>query len=317
MKRIASGIPEVWKARIRDFQVELNHDYRNSIMLAGTGRSGTTWASEFLNYDNSYRDMFEPFHRLQAGHGRYFFYGLYLRPNGEYPDYLQAASHVLSGQLHRQYSDKFNKRRFSSRRLVKEVRANLWLKWLHSNFPNMPIILIVRHPCAVASSRVFMDWPSRLGQFLCQAELTQDYLEPYIHAIESAQTAFERHIFVWCIQHFVPLRQFSAGQLHLMFYEELCSYPEVEIPKMFAFLRRPFNNKVFERLNTPSSMSRQDSAVSKGKANRLVDAWREHVSAQELRRAVEVLKLFGLDRVYGEDSMPDAAAARSMLERNP
>ncbi|MBC5827103.1 MAG: sulfotransferase domain-containing protein [Candidatus Eremiobacteraeota bacterium] len=316
MNPLRSLIPEEWRASIRGFQLELNHDCRNAVVLAGTGRSGTTWVSEFINYDNSYRDMFEPFHRLHAPHGSYFFYGLYMRPDSRDPDYLQAAGHVLTGRLHRHYSDRFNKRRISSRRLIKEVRANLWLNWLHRNFPGVPIIFILRHPCAVASSRVFMDWPSRLGQFLCQDELTHDYLAPYVEEIRSARTPFERHVFVWCIQHYVPLRQFSAGQVHLMFYEELCSKPRPTISQMFSFLGRPFDHAVFGRLEMPSSMSRRDSAVARGQRNRLVDAWREHVSASELRRAVEILNLFGLDRVYNEDSMPDARVANTILEQN-
>jgi hypothetical protein len=40
---------------------DLNNDFRNTIFLAGTGRSGTTWLSNIINYKNEYRYMFEPF----------------------------------------------------------------------------------------------------------------------------------------------------------------------------------------------------------------------------------------------------------------
>ena len=36
------------------------------------------------------------------------------------------------------------------RRLISESRLNLWLKWLRVNFKGMPIVLVMRHPCAAA-----------------------------------------------------------------------------------------------------------------------------------------------------------------------
>ncbi len=314
--RIRKTVPDALKLRIKRAQVQLNHDYRNAVVLAGTGRSGTTWAAEFVNYDNAYRDMFEPFHRLYAPVARRFFYGLYLRPGNKDPAYVEPARRILSGRSFNHYSDRFNKRHVSVRRLVKEVRANLWLKWLKSNFPEVPIIWLVRHPCAVASSRIKLDWPSRLPLFLCQQDLIEDHLSPYLDEISSAASAFERHVFVWCIQHFVPLRQLQDGDAHMVFYENLCVNPRQEVESMFAFLDLPYRDAVFQRLAKPSSMSRGDSAVMAGGRAGLVDAWRRHVSSHELRRTVEILELFGLDSIYNEDSMPNSSAARSKILQN-
>jgi len=304
------------RLRLQRTQLQLNHDYRRAIVLAGTGRSGTTWAAEFINYDNRYRDMFEPFHRLYAPVAQGFFYGLYLRPENRNAEYLGPARRILSGRAFNHYSDRFNKRHVSSRRLVKEVRANLWLKWLKANFPEVPIIWLIRHPCAVASSRIKLDWPSRLGLFLCQQELIADHLAPYLDHIKNARTAFERHLYVWCIQHFVPLRQLHTGEVHPVFYEDLCVNPRAEVADMFRFLRLPYRDAIFRSLEKPSSMSRGDSAVVKGKSASVVDAWRKYVTPAEARRAKEILSIFGLDAIYTEDSMPSSSAARAMLASN-
>ena len=37
-------------------------DPGKTVFLAGTGRSGTTWLAGLINHDQSYRDVFEPFH---------------------------------------------------------------------------------------------------------------------------------------------------------------------------------------------------------------------------------------------------------------
>ena len=36
----------------RRYYLDLSSDYRDSLVLAGTGRSGTTWISEVINYHN-------------------------------------------------------------------------------------------------------------------------------------------------------------------------------------------------------------------------------------------------------------------------
>jgi hypothetical protein len=45
-----------------------------------------------------------------------------------------------------------------------------------------------------------------------------------------------------------------------------------------------------------------------------VYGWRAHVGDRQLERAVEILALFGLDRVYGEGPMPDPPGAYSLME---
>jgi hypothetical protein len=38
------------------------------------------------------------------------------------------------------------------------------------------------------------------------------------------------------------------------------------------------------------------------------------VGARQLERTAEILALFGLDRVYGEEPMPDPSGAYSMMK---
>ena len=50
------------------------------------------------------------------------------------------ASMILSGRFHDPWSDQYNRRPVAGRRLIKEVRANLWVKWLRTQFPQVPAI---------------------------------------------------------------------------------------------------------------------------------------------------------------------------------
>ena len=45
----------------------------------------------------------------------------------------------------------------------------------------------------------------------------------------------------------------------------------------------------------------------------LLDKWRRNITDDQVTRACEILSLFGLDRIYGAESLPDVDAARAML----
>jgi hypothetical protein len=301
--------------------IESNHDYRKSTLLAAVGRSGTTWVSTIINYNKDHRYIHEPFHPYRVKEARDFKYIQYLRPENHNPRYLEPAKALLSGRLRNRWTDSDNNTIFARKRLIKDIRVNLLLKWIHANFPGIPIILLFRHPCAVANSWLKLGWGKEdlgirtdIEVCLSQEELMEDFLEPFRMNIENAQSDFEKHVFFWCMQYYVPIRQFKHGEIHLCFYENLCENPHEEIERLFVFLSRRFNKKVLCTLRTPSTVSRKDSAIVKGTS--LIDSWRTHITDQDLEKALDILSLFGLDAIYSDDSMPNVAAAYELLGSN-
>jgi hypothetical protein len=302
----------------RLFFFDLDHRYENSVFLAGFGRSGTTWISDIINYRNEYRYIFEPFHPYRVRLVRDFQYIQYLRPENRDPRYLTPARAVLSGRIRNRWTDAHNRKIFARKRLIKDIRAQFLLKWIHSNFPGMPIVLLFRHPCAAAHSWLKLGWGKEdLGErtdmevCLSQKELIEDFLEPFKENIENARSQFEKQVFFWCMQYYVPLKQFRSEEIHLCFYENFCENPQEEIERLFSFLGKKFEEKVLCNLRAPSSLSRKDSAIVKGTS--LIDSWREYVSAQDLKNTLKILKLFGFEKIYSDDSMPNSAAAYELL----
>jgi hypothetical protein len=286
--------------------VDVNRDHWNSVFLAGSGRSGTTWVSEIINYRNRYRLVFEPFHPGKVDICENFRLKQYLRPDDRREEYLGAARRVLTGRIRSSWTDRFNRKFVAPRRLIKDIRANLLLGWMRENFPGMPIVLLLRHPCAVAASRLALGWRDNLSETMEQEELVEDFLGPVETEIRAARNALERHVFSWCIDNYVPLRQFGPGEIHLAFYENFVVYPEDEIRRLFAFLSEDFDGCVYRTLRRPSPLSRKGESPS-------VDAWRRCVTDSQLERVVEVLGLFGLDRVYGEGALPDPSGAHALM----
>jgi hypothetical protein len=194
------------------------------------------------------------------------------------------------------------------------VRANLFLKWLHGLFPEMPIVLLLRHPCAVAASRLRYDWHDDLNDFLEQDELIADLLSPFRDRMARVTDPFEKHIWRWCVENWVPLRQCAPGDIHLAFYEDFRHDPERAIGALFTFLRQPVRDSVFDRLNIPSRMAWK-SASEEATASKLGESWRRVITPAQLRQARDILELFGLHGIYGDDMLPNKEAALSLMAR--
>src|SRR5918998_3655773 len=288
--------------------LDLNRDYRNSIFLAGSGRSGTTWVSDIINYKNDYRYVFEPFHPGKVGICRGFRCNQYLRPQDRREEFLHPARRILSGGLRSGWSDRFHSRFVARRRLIKDIRANLLLGWMRANFPEMPIILLLRHPCAVVASRLALGWKDHLSETMEQRELVEDFLFSMEAEIRAAKGDFERHLFLWCIDNYVPLKQFRPQEVHLTFYENLLARPEAELQSLFASLGEDFDERVYRRLRRPSPLSRKNTPSPS------LEGWRTRVSANQLERTIEILGLFGLDHLYGEGAMPDPSCAFALMD---
>jgi len=305
----------LWRLR-QQIIIDYGFGNKSAVFLAGSGRSGTTWIAALINYQGDYRYINEPFHPKHTPECKNFNYALYLRPENRAIEYLRVVRPLITGRAgYNKRTHQFNTRQLCGRRLIKEVRAHLWLKWLHVKFPGLPIILLMRHPCAVTLSRVKgkPKHPNFFEDLFSQKELFEDFLQPFQREIEQARSAtdWEQRIFTWCIQHYVPLQQFRKGEIHLAFYEQFAENPSEELGRMFAFLGRTFDKKVFEALKRPSPVTRKGAAILTGES--LVARWKDEVPDSVVRRSVEILSIFGLDKIYSDDAMPNSANAIAML----
>ncbi|HKW45585.1 MAG TPA: hypothetical protein VJN22_08000 [Candidatus Eremiobacteraceae bacterium] len=294
--------------------IDRNHDPGASVLLASSGRAGSTWVAQVINYRNDYRLMFEPFREDVVPEAAVFRLNQYIRPTDKPAALLAAAENIFSGRVRHDWVDAYNRRLFVSRRLIKAIRVNLFLKWTRVNFPTMPVVLLLRHPCAVAQSRIALGWHMDLEfRFLAQPALVEDALVPFADAMRQASTEWERQIFAWCVENYVPLAQCSAGDVHIAFYENFCLNPEEELGRLGRFLKIPFDRRVSKALTRPSKTTRTgqrgegiSSVVSGADA---VEAWRPLVSDDDLQRAMDIVRLFGLDSIYGPEPAPRGGAA--------
>ena len=130
----------VSKVKLSTMHINLNKKLENTVLLVGSGRSGTTWMSNIVNYNNQYRYIFEPFFPQKVNEVRKFKGRLYLPPESDGGRYAQTIYDVLSGEVNNPWINSLNKRLISSKRLVKSIRANLFVNWIHTHCPEAKLM---------------------------------------------------------------------------------------------------------------------------------------------------------------------------------
>jgi hypothetical protein len=297
------------------FYTDSAPDHSRSVLICGAGRSGTTWLAEVLNAGNEYRYLYEPFNREQVPVCRHFSARQYLRPDDEDHRYRDVADAVFCGKIRNGWIDQYNRRMMAQRRLIKDVRSTLMLKWIRDHYQRMPIVFAIRHPGAVAYSRVKQGWRTNLREvYFAQGALMADYLEPLKDEVLRAESPFERHLIDWCVENLIPFSQLEKGDVYLAPYENIRANPAVELEKMFAFFGRSVDRAQLKRLNRLSASSLANGKPGNiSEATHAVDSWRKAVSPSELAFAARAVRVFGLDQIYGDSALADASRTESLF----
>jgi len=248
--------------------------------------------------------MFEPFNPDLVPEYRGFHYFQYCRPGTENPEFYAFAQKVFTGEIRNRWIDHQNERIFSKLRIIKEIRINLALKWLHDHFPSVPIVFLLRHPCAVVASRMELGWAtdSDIEPFLAQPDLVTDHLAPYMDLIKSAISSEEKHAIIWSVSNLVPLKQFNSGEFKLVYYENLCTQPEVELPAIFAFIRQKYSESYIDKIDQPSQTTHANSLILAGSDK--ISGWKKKLSSSQIKNILRIVEKFGLDNLYSDSFLP-------------
>jgi hypothetical protein len=280
-------------------------DVSRTILLAGSGRSGTTWLGSILAANPNVRVLFEPFDHRRVPQVAGLPLRPYARPGERYPDWEPTFRAVLQGEIQNDWVNQEGHRWWANRLLVKDIRITLALGWLSSLY-NPRIVYVVRHPCAVVLSRLKLGWDTHLDAFMAQPHLIADYLEPYLDLISSADTMVKKHAIMWCVENLVPLRQRSSYGWAFVTYEELYAQPRLQAERILSYLgvrRTWFTERAIRRV---SVVTRPDSAVRNGRSP--LQEWQSQLSREDIRVILDTTERFGID-LYREQALPARATA--------
>lgn len=295
------------------------------IIVAGSGRSGTTWIGNTLAAAAGAYSIFEPLApwgiappagAVQLSGSP----GVYLPPGEPHPEWARLWVDLFSGaasnawtrqdwryvpaQLSRwKLAEKAAYRlvgfrhplqvRLARRPLVKAIYTNLMLPWL-ARVHSFQLVYVVRHPCAVVASRLRLGWPDSLEGIFLQPELLRDYLVEYEPIIQRAATPVERMTVLWCVENLVPLRNWEPGW-RLACYEYLTDTPVEEFSRLVHSLELPFPRAALR------SASRLSSTAGPSAGREI--PWHAQLSEADGDRVLGICAEFGLD-FYGRSFKP-------------
>jgi Sulfotransferase family len=302
--------------------VELNHDAANTLLLVGSGRSGTTWMAEVLTEALQCRLVYEPLRAKSVPWAWPVRPGHYAGADDEVdPAVAGVIDRILRGKIRNQFTDKYNTVRFPRRRLVKEVRATNLLPWLVRRYTGTPVVYLLRHPVPTAWSVTALGWPGKLEEFLAQAPLMEGPLGPFHEVIEEAARSsdrFHRVVLQWCLENYVPTRFLRPDQAHVVFYEHMVEDPWGELERLRTYLQRFGPGRWDLQMTAVTNVARPSHSHNRGSSGSgRIDRWVQEVPEDQAQKALALVRAFGLDRLYGEGTRPLLAADQVLLGGGP
>jgi hypothetical protein len=281
--------------------ISLGHSFDSLLFVAGSARSGTTWLQEVLDAQARFRIFFEPFHEL-LGPERLRGVPGYIRPDLDSAPFLPDVEDVLRGRVRDRWIDQHNRRLVSWRRMIKEIHSNLRLRWLREQFPHFPIVYMIRHPCAVTASRGRLNWRPSPERYFSNPDLVEDHLSPFQSRLAGYKADYERRVIQWCVENYVPLVQFQRRRdILVVFYERLVTDFDHELATLTSRIGIAKPEMSRDRVSRPSVTTYRAHGFETAGA---VDDWRLRMAPAEIKRALEIVSIFGLDALYTDDPMP-------------
>ena len=270
------------------------------IIVAGPGRSGTTWVGELIARLVPVRLVFEPLHPKKVATARGLAYR-YVRPDGTHPRLLRFWGAALTDRVPGRWVHHLDDGvRHASHLIVKEIHANLALGWLAARFPHVPIVFCVRHPCAVVASRLRRRWPAALAlrAVLDQPMLRRDHLADVTRVLQGLRTEAEQHAALWAIDTRVALRHAERHPITVVRYEALVEEGNPAVARLAAAVGVPFRPLSDEELGRPSRVAEWNDGRTAAMAP---EAWRSELSGAEVDRILGIADAFGLSAAIGEE----------------
>lgn len=323
------------------------------MVIAGSGRSGTTWVLDVIAATFHLRPIFEPLHPT-AVKGAAPYAWKYVPPDSDIVGMSLFFDKVFSGDLStlwtdfrvhpsaifphlkdikdlesvkqlrydwltafRQYRDC---RSWRERKpvIVKCIRANLLLGWLAARF-QAKILLLVRHPGAVVESKLRLAGVSWDPEKMLNTYRQDDKLQGlrsglYRDLLSQPLTPAQALTLLWCIENQSPMTEAAEQGYLVVHYEDLVDHGETVWDRIAAFFDLTNETWDDDLLSRPSQ---QASSVWQGETRPIKSHrnWMERIAPHALAEIDDILKATG-ELVYeAYDSRPRTVA--KAFDANP
>jgi len=308
-------------------------DIRDTIIIVGTPRSGSTWFMEILSSIPNYTYIFEPLNptyspdSFKAG----FYSRTYLPPNKEWAEGEEYLKKVFTAQAFgfiRPYEYKMEvimNRILAKKLIVKFIRLTRLLPWVESRFQLRGIFYLIRHPCSVIASQlktnVFGYHPinppysgifPNLKQVVDEAKKIDFLEEPLIKRLQKIKTREEILAAVWCLDNLVPLTSPKPHKWTSVIYEKMVDDGRNEIKRVFNSINEKIPDSAYKHLREPSMLTMKKDRKTIEDSNIQLSKWKKSLSKKQIENILSIVSDFGLD-FYTNDIIPNYKILNSKI----
>ena len=282
------------------------HDPSRALYLVSWPRSGSTWLAELLASSPGTRLVFEPANLPYEGRpdlGTDMVSLPAVGPGGDLGGAAVLLEGAVTGRLRTHWSDQITTTRLARRRVVKDIVGVGALPWIADRWPSTPMILLIRHPLAVAHSLVELTWSMN------NATSAQGFIDAHAEGADPAlaAAALLGEVRQWASDHAAALGSREAERTLVVFYEDLVTDPDAQIARVEHHVTtlggRAWRTLAVDRamVDRPSFASfRRQSATT---AER-IEPWRDAYGPDVIEAAMAILAESGLGDLYGPDASP-------------
>jgi len=312
------------------------------VVIAGSGRSGSTWVLDSIAEANSFRTIFEPLHPIHNPYAK-MFHEKYVKDDAHEPELRLLMDKVFSGSIKSLWSNyriesdwfhlsslfnsgslkqkigpvinnykkivngylKYQRQKKYDEIIVKFIRANLMLGWLSNNY-DINILLVLRHPGGVVASKKKLVGPGWKHELLLRQYLEDKHLMedfPEIGEVLARPLSYvEAQTVIWCIQNLIPIKNAEKNNIYISFYEHLLDDPASEYDRII----KEFNIDRLPDMNTIGKPSQQVSKEMKNSSftKLQISKWMKSFGESQLREMDSILKYFKVDFYSAFDPVP-------------
>ena len=283
---------------------------KNVVWVSGSGRSGTSWLANLINYRNDFRYIFEP---LNPRFLPYRDIDIDWMPSPDDSDPL--LTNIITGKVSTHWANSRNRKWIAKARLIKAIRSNMMVPWINKNFPEAKVVLLIRNPLAVAASRKKLsihspgNWEWRPSPEVLLAQPSINNLltleEQHLLSAQLERGVVFETIVDWIITNILAFRLIDFETNHLVFYESLARKKHQVIDELFNFVQVPKAPEMEVYFDKKSDTTRNsgDGLISSSP----LEAWKQVLTEQEISESRALLANFSIDRFYTESFEPVGA----------
>ncbi len=301
-------------------------DSKDTILLVGTPRSGTTWLMEIFRTLPGYVSLFEPVNPIffPESYEVGFKPRKYLPAENNWSEGREYLLKTFSGKtytsvpLYQLNPEMIMNRILGNKLIVKAIGLNRVLPWIAKTFDLRGIIFIIRHPCAVIASQLktgycgyhlysppYSDIFPTLDNVLEEASEIPEIDDNLLNRLKNIKTQEEILAAIWCLDNYVPLNYKKPHPWIFVVYEKIITEGESEIKQLFTKIgEENIPKSAIQKLNIPSMLAPRDELKVVKNSSKQLSKWKKNLTKKQVDRILSIVSDFGLD-FYTEDIEPD------------